>query len=213
MRRSKGHGNQIRSCSWPSEYKTAERLQYVLTATEPLVRAQVTNRGCPSSVDSLFNDMIDHVDRVRLTSQNRGHQRAYFSSPDDMWAWKAMVKMSAGYNSWLVHQSSLEINHQRQKAKSRNGQRSENFAYEYLRYVNGYLTCRKILRHGASGFTSHPKEGVLRIFIALKNPPSWPGLSPRPFDRVASTLTTTPPRVTSWFLSCLTMLPLSYEIV
>jgi hypothetical protein len=30
------------------------------------------------------------------------------------------------------------------------------------------LTCSKILRHGTSGFTSHPKEGVLRIFIALK---------------------------------------------
>jgi hypothetical protein len=30
------------------------------------------------------------------------------------------------------------------------------------------LTCRKMLRHGASGFTSPPKEGVLRISIALK---------------------------------------------
>jgi hypothetical protein len=29
------------------------------------------------------------------------------------------------------------------------------------------LTCRKILPHGADGFTSTPKEGVLRIFIAL----------------------------------------------
>jgi hypothetical protein len=28
------------------------------------------------------------------------------------------------------------------------------------------LTCHKILWHGASGFTSHPKEGVLWIFIA-----------------------------------------------
>jgi hypothetical protein len=33
-----------------------------------------------------------------------------------------------------------------------------------------YLTCRKILRHGADGFTSRPNEGVLRIFIALHNP-------------------------------------------
>jgi hypothetical protein len=30
-------------------------------------------------------------------------------------------------------------------------------------------TCRKISRRGASGFASHPKESVLRIFIALKN--------------------------------------------
>jgi hypothetical protein len=65
---------------------------------------------------------------------------------------------------------------------------------QYLWYVNGSFTCRKILRHGTSGFTSHQKEGVLRIFIALKN--SWPrpGLSPRHLGPVASTLTTTPPR-------------------
>jgi hypothetical protein len=34
---------------------------------------------------------------------------------------------------------------------------------------NGSLTCRKILRHIADGFTSPPKGGVLRIFIALKS--------------------------------------------
>jgi len=38
---------------------------------------------------------------------------------------------------------------------------------QYLRYVNGYFTCRKNLRHEAC-FTSHPKEDVLRIFITLK---------------------------------------------
>jgi hypothetical protein len=32
---------------------------------------------------------------------------------------------------------------------------------------------------GPSRFTSHPKEGVLRIFIALKNP--WPGFEPATF--------------------------------
>jgi hypothetical protein len=30
-----------------------------------------------------------------------------------------------------------------------------------------FLTCRKILQHGVDGFTSSPKECVLRIFIAL----------------------------------------------
>jgi hypothetical protein len=53
---------------------------------------------------------------------------------------------------------------------------------------------RKILQNGTSGFTSDPKEGVLRIFTALKNPSSRPGLNPRPLGPVASTLTTTPPR-------------------
>jgi hypothetical protein len=53
---------------------------------------------------------------------------------------------------------------------------------------------RKMLRRGASGFTCHPKEGVLRIFIAFKNPSPWPGFNQRPLGPVAFTLTTTPPR-------------------
>jgi hypothetical protein len=31
------------------------------------------------------------------------------------------------------------------------------------------------LRHGTEGFTSPPKEGVLRIFFALKNPTASAG--------------------------------------
>jgi hypothetical protein len=34
---------------------------------------------------------------------------------------------------------------------------------------------------GPSRFTPHPKEGVLRIFIALKNPSPWPGFEPATF--------------------------------
>jgi hypothetical protein len=41
-----------------------------------------------------------------------------------------------------------------------------------------YLTCLKILRHGADGLTYPPKEGVPRIFIALKNPSSSAGYEP-----------------------------------
>jgi hypothetical protein len=48
---------------------------------------------------------------------------------------------------------------------------------------------------GPSRFTSQPKEGVLRIFIALKSPSSRPGLNPRPLGLVAGTLTTAPPRL------------------
>jgi hypothetical protein len=47
---------------------------------------------------------------------------------------------------------------------------------------------------GPSRFTSHPKEGVLRIFFALKNPSPWPRSNPQPLGAAASTLTTTPPR-------------------
>jgi hypothetical protein len=65
---------------------------------------------------------------------------------------------------------------------------------QYLWYINWSITCHKILRHGTSGCTSHPQEGVLRVFIALKNPLSHPGLNPWLLGPVASTLTTTPLR-------------------
>jgi hypothetical protein len=65
---------------------------------------------------------------------------------------------------------------------------------QYLWYVSRFFTCRKVLQHGASGFTCHLKVGVLWIFIALKNPSPRPGLNPWPLGPVASTLTTTPPR-------------------
>jgi hypothetical protein len=46
-----------------------------------------------------------------------------------------------------------------------------NFASQsnFVHNSNGFLTCLKNLRHGADGFTSPPKEDVLRIFIAIKN--------------------------------------------
>jgi hypothetical protein len=103
--------------------------------------------------------------------------------------------MSAGDNSWFVHQSSLAVlPAEISRASRRNGRKSENFAYHYVKCFKWSLTCSKILRHGTSGFTSHPKEGVLWIFIALKNPSSLPGLNPRPLGPVASTLITTPPK-------------------
>jgi hypothetical protein len=46
------------------------------------------------------------------------------------------------------------------------------------------VTCRKILRHGADGCASPPKEGVLRIFITLKNPPLRPRLNINQVTRV-----------------------------
>jgi hypothetical protein len=63
----------------------------------------------------------------------------------------------------------------------------------FIRTCKWLFTCPKILRHGASGFTSPPKEGVLRIFIALKNQSPLPGSILRTLGPVASTLITTPP--------------------
>jgi hypothetical protein len=56
------------------------------------------------------------------------------------------------------------------------------------------FTCRKILRHGADGFTFPSKEDVLQISIILKNPSPRPGLNPRTLGPMASTLTITPPK-------------------
>ena len=44
------------------------------------------------------------------------------------------------------------------------------------------------LRHGTDGFTSPPKEGVLRIFSPLKIRRLLPGLNPRTWVQKASTL-------------------------
>jgi hypothetical protein len=144
--------------------------------------------------------VIDWLWWGETMSQNCHRQRVYCSSPGDIWSWRAMVvmimmKMQAEDNFWLVHQSSLAVPPAETfGAGMRNGRRSENFAHQYLKYLEGYLTCLKILWHGTSGFTSHPKEGVLRIFVALINPLPRPGLNPRLLGPVVSTLTTTQPR-------------------
>jgi hypothetical protein len=80
------------------------------------------------------------------------------------------------------------------RASGRVGEGNENLVYPSRGTSKRSFTCHKILRHGTYSFTSHPKEGVLRIFIALKNPLPWPGSNPQPLGPVASTLTTTPPR-------------------
>jgi hypothetical protein len=57
--------------------------------------------------------------------------------------------------------------------------------------------CRVILhaaklRHGTDGFTSPPKEGMLRIFLARKIRRFQPGMNPRTWVPEASMLTTRP---------------------
>jgi hypothetical protein len=85
------------------------------------------------------------------------------------------------------HQRHLWSEYERDKG-------NENLVYPSPTDFRRSLTCRKILRHGTSGFISYPKEGVLRIFIALKNTSPWLGLNSQTLSSVASTLTTTPPR-------------------
>jgi hypothetical protein len=66
-------------------------------------------------------------------------------------------------------------------ASTRMGKGNANLVYPSSWDFKGSLTCRKILRHGTSGFTSHPKEGVLRTFIALKKSIALVGFEPAIF--------------------------------
>ena len=58
------------------------------------------------------------------------------------------------------------------------------------------------LRHGTDGFTSPPKEGVLRTFFAWQIRRLRPGLNPRTRVPEASTLTSRPPNwlTTNWLI-------------
>jgi hypothetical protein len=50
---------------------------------------------------------------------------------------------------------------------------------------------------GPLALPSRPKEGVLRIFIALINPLLRPGLNQRTLGQMANTITNKPPTATS----------------
>jgi hypothetical protein len=137
--------------------------------------------------------LIDHVNgvrRLRTTATNW----PTIHPPSFMWVWRAMWWCWLGRTPDSSTRALRQFYQQRHLGASRRNGRSGNLAYWYLRYVNRSLICRKILQHGAYGFTSHPKEGMLWIFVALKNPSPQPGLNPRPLGPVESTLTTTPPR-------------------
>ena len=68
------------------------------------------------------------------------------------------------------------------------------------------------LRHGTDGFTSPPKEGVLRIFSPLKIRRLQPGLNPRTRVLKASTLTPRPLKPLSPCLTGLHFLSLCHSL-
>jgi hypothetical protein len=108
--------------------------------------------------------------------------------------------ISTGENSWFVYQSSLSQSYNRViQYKIRRNLAKKIVNLTFGKYFCSYFevlffTCRKILRQGVSGFIYPPKEGVLRIFIALENPSPCMGLNPLILGQVASTLIITPPR-------------------
>ena len=54
------------------------------------------------------------------------------------------------------------------------------------------------LRHGTNGFTSLPKEGVLGIFFALKNPTASAWFKPANLGTKGQHATSRPPKPSRW---------------
>jgi hypothetical protein len=107
-------------------------------------------------------------------------------------------------NSWLVHQTFWQSYHKRHLGKVGGMDKGvRTLPISIWNNSRDILHTVKSYDMGPSLFTSHPKEGVLRIFIALKNPSPWPGFNPLHLGPVASTLNTTPPRWhTPWYSGC-----------
>jgi hypothetical protein len=116
-------------------------------------------------------------------SLNCKHQLVYCSSL----RWYMSIEndggmMSTVINSWFLHQSSLVILLQSLLVAKQEELVKEMMSLA-LRSIFVYiskesLTWHKVLRHGAGAFTSPQKQGVLRIFIALKNPLPLTGFEP-----------------------------------
>jgi hypothetical protein len=113
--------------------------------------------------------------------------RAYRSSPDDL-RWGMIILTEA--SSQLVYQSQQYCPAvlPSETSLERVGEGNENLVYPSPWDFKRSFTCRKILRHATSSFTSRQKEGVLRIFIAFA------GLEPAIFGSSGSTVTNIPPR-------------------
>jgi hypothetical protein len=104
---------------------------------------------------------------------------------------------------FLIHAQELSGNNQQKHLVATQEktwrEMAVNSVYEVLfSYLKASLTCRKILQHGTYGFTSPPKEVVLRIFIYIKSPSSSSGLNSRTLGPMASAVTTRPPTATGW---------------
>jgi hypothetical protein len=106
--------------------------------------------------------------------------------------------MSIGENPQFVHRSALRQSYQQSHVVVNwedLGKGNDEFclwSFFFFTYSR-FLTCHKILEHGACGCTSPLKEGVLQIFNILKNS------SPRPDLNL---LTITPPRQLGNKISC-----------
>jgi hypothetical protein len=97
---------------------------------------------------------------------------------DHYWS---IVRPSSEFLSFLIHPQEISSSDQQRHlvAKRETWQEMAVYLQKYLFHTpQGSLTCLKILWHGADGFTSPPKELVLRILSPLKISLPRPGLNP-----------------------------------
>jgi hypothetical protein len=131
----------------------------------------------------LGNNVVchDHVDGVRIRLWTATTNKPIVQPPADIRAWRTMTEWHQ-QGSLPIRPPELSGN----PTSSHLVVKQEVHAKEIMNFavrsnintLNGYLICHKILSHGASGFTFPPKEGVLRIFVALKNPLPSVGFQP-----------------------------------
>jgi hypothetical protein len=115
-----------------------------------------------------------HVDRVRLRLWAAASNWPNFDPTGDTWAWRTVVD-DIYSGKLLIRPQSYQHSHLVAKPDEW-AKRARIWPCEVFFQV--IFTFSKILRRGASGFTSLPKEGVVRIFIALKNPSPLPRMGP-----------------------------------
>jgi hypothetical protein len=186
-------------CKWCCVVCTLKSLVFsIYRKCSNLVKC--TSPVCYYIVTFSYSNFIDddHVDGVRLCLWTAATSGPIVHHLGDIWAWRTVVEWYRRRNAWFrppeicgsPSSSHLAANKEELCEGSEEFDLAKYLLCSYFEVIFIFL---KMLRHGADGFTSPPKEGALRIFIAKIH---WhrPGLNPRTLGLLASTLTTTPPR-------------------
>jgi hypothetical protein len=112
--------------------------------------------------------LIDHADGASYISVLRPPTGLLFIPQvirACIWACRTMVDDSASWGKLLTHPPVLSGNPTTRVIWEQVGEineRSENFTFQaFHSKMQVIFTCRKVLWHGVSGFTSPPKEGLL----------------------------------------------------
>jgi hypothetical protein len=98
-----------------------------------------------------------------------------------------------GENSWSVCQNTLWKSYQQSHLGANQeefGEGDDQFSPRsiFVHTSKLFLIFYKILLYGANGFTYLLEEGMLQIFIALKNPSPQMGFNPQTWGPMASML-------------------------